>query len=65
MGEGGTAVGTVGEGLVAEPMIEDVYITVSQEPKLGLTLDRDVIPDHIEDGEAPFDLPDERTSPAA
>jgi len=34
-------------------MIEDVYITVSQEPKLGLTLDRDVIPDHIEGRRSP------------
>ena len=52
------------EDLVAEPVIEDGYITVPQEPGLGITLDRDVIQDHVADGETLFDLPDERTSPA-
>jgi gluconate/galactonate dehydratase len=36
-------------------MIEDGYITVPEEPGLGVTLDMDAVAEHMVDGETLFD----------
>ena len=41
--------------LVEEPVIEDGYATVPEEPGLGVTLDLDVVAEHMVDGETLFD----------
>lgn len=41
--------------LVEGPVIEDGYIEVPEEPGLGVTLDMDVVAEHMEDGETLFD----------
>ena len=41
--------------LVEEPVIEDGYITVPEEPGIGVTLDTDVVAEHMVDGETLFD----------
>ena len=41
--------------LVNEPVIEDGYVTVSEEPGLGVTLDMDAVAEHMVEGETLFD----------
>jgi gluconate/galactonate dehydratase len=41
--------------LVKEPVIEDGYVTVSEEPGLGVTLDMDAVAEHMVEGETLFD----------
>ncbi|PSP50006.1 enolase, partial [Halobacteriales archaeon QH_7_69_31] len=41
--------------LVQEPVIENGYATVPEEPGLGVTLDLDVVAEHMVDGETLFD----------
>ena len=43
------------EDLVEEEVIEDGYITVPEEPGLGVTLDMDAVEEHMVDGETLFD----------
>ncbi|PSP67271.1 enolase [Halobacteriales archaeon QS_1_69_70] len=43
------------DDLVEEPVIEDGYATVPEEPGLGVTLDLDVVAEHMVDGETLFD----------
>lgn len=43
--------------LVYEPVIEDGYITVPERPGLGISLDYDVIEEHMVAGETLFDEP--------
>jgi gluconate/galactonate dehydratase len=43
------------EDLVEEPVIEDGSIEVPEEPGLGVTLDMDVVAEHMVDGEELFD----------
>jgi len=43
------------EDLVEEDVIEDGYITIPEEPGLGLTLDMDAVEEHMVDGETLFD----------
>ncbi|PSP89732.1 enolase [Halobacteriales archaeon QS_4_66_20] len=41
--------------LVNESVIEDGYVTVSEEPGLGVTLDMDAVAEHMVEGETLFD----------
>ncbi|WP_248908959.1 mandelate racemase/muconate lactonizing enzyme family protein [Halocatena marina] len=41
--------------MVEEPVIEDGYIEIPEQPGLGLTLDLDVVSDHLVAGETLFD----------
>jgi len=41
--------------LIEEPLIEDGYLTVPEEPGLGVTLDMDAVAEHMIDGETLFD----------
>jgi gluconate/galactonate dehydratase len=41
--------------LVEESVIEEGYITVPEEPGLGVTLDMDTVAEHMVDGETLFD----------
>ena len=41
--------------LVNEPVIKDGYVTVSEEPGLGVTLDMDAVAEHMVEGETLFD----------
>jgi gluconate/galactonate dehydratase len=43
------------EELVEEDVIEDGYITVPEDPGLGVTLDMDAVEEHMVDGETLFD----------
>ncbi len=43
------------EDLVEESVIEDGYIEIPEEPGLGVTLDIDVVAEHMVDGETLFD----------
>ena len=43
------------EDLVEEAVIEDGYVEVPEEPGLGVTLDLDVVAEHLVDGEELFD----------
>jgi len=43
------------EDLVEEVLIEDGYITVPERPGLGVTLDLDVVAEHMVEGETLFD----------
>ena len=43
------------EDLVEEALIEDGYITVPERPGLGVTLDPDVVAEHMVEGETLFD----------
>ncbi|WP_435179797.1 mandelate racemase/muconate lactonizing enzyme family protein [Halorussus sp. AFM4] len=43
------------EDLVEEDVIEDGHITVPEEPGLGVTLDMDVVEEHMVEGEELFD----------
>ena len=43
------------DDLVAESLIDDGYITVPEEPGLGVTLDMDAVEAHMVDGETLFD----------
>jgi gluconate/galactonate dehydratase len=43
------------EDLVEGTVIEDGYITIPEEPGLGLTLDLDAVSEHLVDGEELFD----------
>ena len=43
------------EDLVEEDVIEDGYIEIPEEPGLGVTLDMDVVEDHMVEGETLFD----------
>ena len=41
--------------LIEEPLIEEGYVTVPEEPGLGVTLDMDAVAEHVVDGETLFD----------
>ena len=41
--------------LIEEPFIEEGYVTVPEEPGLGVTLDMDAVAEHVVDGETLFD----------
>jgi gluconate/galactonate dehydratase len=41
--------------LVEEPVIEDGHVEIPEEPGLGVTLDLDVVAEHMVDGETLFD----------
>jgi gluconate/galactonate dehydratase len=43
------------EELVEEDVIENGYISVPEEPGLGVTLDMDAVEEHMVDGETLFD----------
>jgi len=43
------------ENLVEEDVIEDGYIEIPEKPGLGVTLDMDVVEEHMVDGETLFD----------
>jgi gluconate/galactonate dehydratase len=43
------------DDLVEEPVIEEGYITIPERPGLGLTLDLDVVEEHMVEGETLFD----------
>jgi gluconate/galactonate dehydratase len=41
--------------LVEETVIEDGYITIPEEPGLGVTLDMDAVAEHMVEGDELFD----------
>jgi gluconate/galactonate dehydratase len=43
------------EDLVEEDVIEDGYVTIPEEPGLGVTLDMDVVEEKMVEGETLFD----------